>query len=111
MVPKGLVATFGQIAKLSGYPGHARQVVWTLHSSSKKYKLPWHRIINSQGKIGLPDENSKQSQRALLQSEGVEFSDYGLVDLKRFGWKPKVNAAFRRTVSMRRKEFLKLMKP
>jgi methylated-DNA-protein-cysteine methyltransferase related protein len=90
MVPKGKVASYGQIAKLAGFPGQARQVVWTLHSSSKRNKLPWHRIINSQGKIGLADEY-RNRQRLLLEKEGVEFDQYGKIDLKAFGWKPSIS--------------------
>jgi methylated-DNA-protein-cysteine methyltransferase-like protein len=91
MVPKGKVASYGQIAKLAGFPGQARQVVWTLHSSSKKYKLPWHRIINSQGKIGIADENYRNRQKLLLQKEGVEVDASGKVSLKICAWKPAVS--------------------
>lgn len=88
-VPSGSVASYGQIAKLAGYPGHARQVVRTLHSSSKKYKLPWHRVINSQGKISLANESFFR-QKILLRKEGIEFDDSGKIDLVRFGWSPKI---------------------
>ncbi len=91
MVPEGKVAFYGQIAKLAGYPGYARQVVWALHSSSKKHKLPWHRVINSQGEIGLADEY-RNRQKLLLEKEGVEVDAYGKVDLKEFGWKPIISA-------------------
>jgi methylated-DNA-protein-cysteine methyltransferase-like protein len=90
MVPKGRVATYGQIAKVAGFSGHARQVVWTLHSSTKKYKLPWHRIINSQGKIGLIRDLDYLRQKNFLEREGIEFDRYGKVDLKVFQWKPKL---------------------
>jgi methylated-DNA-protein-cysteine methyltransferase-like protein len=86
-VPRGRVATYGQIARVAGFPGHARQVVWALHSSSRKKKLPWHRVINSQGKIGLPEGRGRSRQKALLLREGVEVDAYGRIDLKRFGWK------------------------
>lgn len=86
-VPRGRVATYGQVARLAGYPGSARQVVWALHSSSRKHRLPWHRVINSQGKIGLPEGRGRSRQKALLVREGVEVDPYGRVDLKRFGWK------------------------
>lgn len=90
MVPKGRVATYGQIARVAGFPGHARQVVWTLHSSTRKYKLPWHRIINSQGKIGLIRDLDRLRQKTFLEREGVGFDRYGKVDLKIFLWKPKM---------------------
>jgi methylated-DNA-protein-cysteine methyltransferase-like protein len=94
-VPRGRVATYGQIARLAGFPAHARQVVWALHSSSKKHKLPWHRVINSQGRIGLPGERARARQKALLSREGVEVDAYGKVDLARFGWKPSQAAVKR----------------
>ena len=91
MVPKGKVASYGQVAKLAGYPGYARQVVWALHSSSKKHQLPWHRIINSQGKIGLTDEH-RNRQKLLLEKEGIEVDAYGKVDLNEFAWKPVISS-------------------
>ncbi len=77
-VPKGKVATYGDIAYAAGYPGAARQVAWALHTSSNG--LPWHRIVGADGKILLPGEGGFE-QRMRLRSEGVEF--IGLrVDMK-----------------------------
>ena len=86
-VPSGRVATYGQIAALAGNPRGARQVVRLLHSSSRSLNLPWHRIINSRGRISLPFP-ADQEQRLLLESEGVEFGIGGTVDLGRFGFVP-----------------------
>ncbi len=83
-VPPGKVASYGQIARWAGYPGHSRQVARILHSSSQKYDLPWHRIINSQGKISLPEPGYSR-QRMLLQEEGISFSETGKVCLKDYG--------------------------
>jgi methylated-DNA-protein-cysteine methyltransferase-like protein len=69
-VPKGKVATYGDIAYAAGYPGAARQVAWALHTSSKG--LPWHRIVGADGKILLPGEGGFE-QRMRLRAEGVEF--------------------------------------
>jgi methylated-DNA-protein-cysteine methyltransferase-like protein len=52
-IPRGKIATYGQSAACAGNPRAARQVVWTLNSSSRKDKLPWHRVINSKGQISL----------------------------------------------------------
>ncbi len=77
-VPRGKVATYGDVAYAAGFPGAARQVSWALHSSKG---LPWHRIIGSNGKILLGGELGFE-QRMRLQAEGVTF--IGLrVDLKR----------------------------
>ena len=88
-IPKGKVATYGKIAAYAGNPRAARQVVRTLHSSSVKEKLPWHRVINSQGKISLPVGNGYELQKALLESDGVVFGLGDKVDLKKYLWAPK----------------------
>ena len=67
-IPKGKVATYGQIAALAGSPRAARQVVRILHSSSEKYDLPWHRVVNSQGKISLKPNQGYEIQKALLSN-------------------------------------------
>jgi methylated-DNA-protein-cysteine methyltransferase-like protein len=85
-IPRGKVASYGQIAALAGNPRGARAVIWLLHSSSDKEKLPWHRVINSRGTISLQPGQGYEEQRALLESEGVEFGLQGKIDLKRFQW-------------------------
>lgn len=83
-IPSGKVMTYGQIARLAGSPRAARQVVRVLHSMSKKYKLPWHRVINSKGQIAIKDDESFHEQMLNLQIEGIEVSPNGMVDLERF---------------------------
>ena len=87
-IPAGRVATYGQIAALAGNPRAARQVVRVLHSCSKKERLPWHRVVNREGRISLPPLGGLEEQRALLMREGVEFDDAGRIDLRRFLWRP-----------------------
>ena len=86
-IPKGKVLTYGKIAKLAGNPRAARQVAWTLNSSTEKYNLPWHRVINSKGRIALNSEEGRNQQKYLLIKEGVEFSDEYKIDLNKFLWK------------------------
>ncbi len=86
-IPTGKVLTYGFIAKLAGNPRAARQVSWTLHSSSKKYNLPWHRVINSKGIIALKSIEDRKYQKNLLEQEGITFSDEFRVDLKKYLWK------------------------
>lgn len=86
--PKGKVATYGQIAAMAGSPRAARQVVRALHSSSKKEKLPWHRVINSQGKIGLKEYQGYDLQKAMLEKEGIIFGINDIIDLTKFQWNP-----------------------
>ncbi len=85
-IPSGKVATYGQVAAMAGSPRGARQVVRTLHSSSDKEGLPWHRVINSKGMISLPPGRGFELQQRLLEDEGVEFDRKGRVDLERFLW-------------------------
>lgn len=84
-VPAGKVATYGQIARFCGKPAGARQVSRILHSCSEKHSLPWHRIINSQGKVSLPNEWG-EIQTCLLLEEGIKFSNSGVIDLKVHGF-------------------------
>jgi methylated-DNA-protein-cysteine methyltransferase-like protein len=86
-IPKGKVATYGEVAEASGHPGAARQVVWALRAGSKSRNkpVPWHRVLGAGGKIRLPGEAGLE-QRLRLRSEGVEFRG-DRVDLARCGYK------------------------
>jgi len=88
-IPKGSVATYGQIADLAGLPGYARQVGYALHAIPDGLDVPWHRVINSKGMISLRSTGPfDQVQRSLLEAEGVEFSKNGRVSLAIFQWVP-----------------------
>lgn len=69
-IPRGKVATYGQVARAAGYPGAARQVVWALQGA---YALPWHRVLGAGGRIRLPG-HAGHEQRLKLELEGVAFS-------------------------------------
>ena len=69
MVPHGHVSSYGAIAQAAGFPGAARQVAWTLHSS---VGLPWHRIVGAGGEIKLRGDSAIE-QRLRLEAEGVTF--------------------------------------
>ncbi|MGH9601983.1 MAG: MGMT family protein, partial [Terriglobales bacterium] len=79
-IPRGKVATYGQIARAAGFPGAARQVAWALHSSQG---LPWQRVVGSRGKILLRGESALE-QRLRLENEGVAFAG-GRVRMERHG--------------------------
>ena len=87
-IPRGKVATYGQIAAYAGNPRGARQVVRILHSSSRKDKLPWHRVVNSKGKIALKPNYGFEIQKGLLRKEGVKFDDNDTIDFDRYLWSP-----------------------
>lgn len=85
-VPRGKVVTYGQLAKLSGLGRAARYVGTTLKKLPKNSKLPWHRVVNAQGKISFPPSHPHfTTQKHLLEGEGVEFN-MGKIDLRRFKW-------------------------
>jgi methylated-DNA-protein-cysteine methyltransferase-like protein len=86
-IPKGEVATYGQVARLAGNPNGARQVVRVLWSQSDKERLPWHRIISARGHIALTGGGFRM-QRSLLKQEGVKVAADGTTDLKRYQWSP-----------------------
>lgn len=81
-IPHGYVMTYGQIAVFAGNPRGARQVSRILHGMSVKFNLPWHRVINSKGKISLPGELGNR-QRTLLEQEGILFVN-DAIDLKKY---------------------------
>jgi methylated-DNA-protein-cysteine methyltransferase-like protein len=93
-IPRGKVATYGQIAALAGNPRGARQVAWVLHAMSDKHKLPWQRVINREGTISLPRYGGYELQRALLVKEGVKFDFDDRIDLARYQWHPKRTKKF-----------------
>lgn len=83
-IPRGRVMTYGQVAKAAGSPRAARQVVWVLHSMSRKHSLPWHRVVNAKGRIAIAEESTAEDQRILLEDEGVEISSQGFVLLEKY---------------------------
>jgi len=86
-IPGGRVMSYGQIAKLAGKPRSARAVGWLLHSCTRSHKLPWQRVINSQGKISFSWSTGQfQKQKNLLKKEGVVVSENGCVNLKIYAW-------------------------
>ncbi|MFX0171940.1 MAG: MGMT family protein [Candidatus Hodarchaeota archaeon] len=85
-IPKGKVATYGQIATYAGNPRASRQVAWLLHSSSRKENLPWHRVINSRGRISLPQNGGYEMQKSLLEQEGIKFNKNDTIDLNQYLW-------------------------
>jgi methylated-DNA-protein-cysteine methyltransferase related protein len=88
-IPVGRVMTYGQIARVAGSPRAARQVVRVLHSMSRKYQLPWHRVVNSKGQIALQDDASYHEQRLSLESEGIEVGLNGVIDLTKYQYRPE----------------------
>lgn len=85
-IPRGHVLTYGEVARLAGMSRAARRVSLAMRRAPRSMKLPWHRVINAQGKISFPqDSTGYQRQKELLQQEGVVFLN-GKIDLQRFGY-------------------------
>ncbi len=86
-IPRGKIATYGQIARLAGLPNGARQVGYALHNLDDNSDVPWHRVVSHRGRISLPAASPSSSmQRALLETEGVEFNPDGTISLQKFLW-------------------------
>ncbi len=86
-IPRGKVATYGQVADLAGLPGHARLVGYALHALPDGFDVPWQRVLNARGEVSprvIPGADGHQ--RAVLEREGVVFDGKGRVDLERCRW-------------------------
>lgn len=87
LIPPGRVATYGEVARQAGLPRGARRVGRALRGLPEDTRIPWHRVINAQGRISLPQGSASQyTQRERLEAEGVVFRPNKSVDLRRFGW-------------------------
>src|SRR6476646_11170232 len=91
-IPRGAVATYGQVAELAGIPGGARVAGAALKTSRPEDRLPWQRVIGKAGKlrgrIAIYDPVGAAIQRGLLEKERVTISDAGVIQLDRYGWLP-----------------------
>jgi methylated-DNA-protein-cysteine methyltransferase related protein len=90
-IPRGRVATYGQVAEIAGLEGHARQVGYALHNLPESSRIPWHRVVNARGEISArTGGDSHELQRMLLEAEGVELDLRGRMDLAKVRWKLRV---------------------
>ena len=86
-IPPGQVATYGQIAEILGSPRAARTVGWALHALPEGLDIPWHRVINREGRMSTSQHPQGHGrQRDLLEREGVQFDEQGRVNLQIHGW-------------------------
>lgn len=88
-IPKGRLATYGQIAKEAGLPRHARHVGHALRALPNGTKLPWHRVLSASGQVALRPGDSANVQIKRLRSEGIEISAKGRVRLVQYRWNPE----------------------
>ena len=86
-IPKGKVATYGQVARLCGNPRMSRQVGWALHVNPEPYVTPCHRVVNREGKVAPSFAfGGEDVQKGLLVAEGVSFVDDYTVDMEKCKW-------------------------
>jgi methylated-DNA-protein-cysteine methyltransferase related protein len=88
-IPRGRVATYGQIADLAGIPGQARRVGYALSALPDGTAVPWQRVINAKGEISLRHAGGEKLQRKLLRAEGVLAARDGKIPMNRYQWRPK----------------------
>jgi methylated-DNA-protein-cysteine methyltransferase-like protein len=94
-IPRGRVATYGQVAELAGLAGHARQVGYALHALPEDNRVPWQRVVNARGEVSARVEPFMENvQRSMLEEEGVEFGLGDRLDLGRYRWRPTSDRAF-----------------
>ena len=90
-IPRGRVATYGQVARLADLPGHARQVGYALAALPDGSRLPWHRVVNAKGEVSERRDGGGAAglQRARLEREGVRFDARGRMRLADVRWRPR----------------------
>ena len=99
-IPRGRVATYGQVAAEAGMPHAPRVAGYALHHLPPGSAVPWHRVVAAGGRLSLGklDPSSAITQRLRLEHEGVRFDGRGCVDMERYAWQPRSPRA-RRLVS------------
>jgi methylated-DNA-protein-cysteine methyltransferase related protein len=94
-IPKGRVATYGQVARLAGFPGQARLVGYALSALDDRTRIPWQRVVNARGQISPRRGEGPEGllQRLWLRREGVRFDAKNRIRLARFRWRPRGHGA------------------
>jgi methylated-DNA-protein-cysteine methyltransferase related protein len=87
-IPKGWVATYGQVAAMAGMPRRARLVGRVLQQLDAKSDVPWHRVVNAKGEVSFSHSRngSDALQQRLLKKEGIKFDARNRFNLERFRW-------------------------
>lgn len=89
LIPRGKVATYGDVARHAGLANAARRVGMALRQLPPDTRIPWHRVVNAQGRISLPAGSASQLvQRERLEAEDVVFGSGQRIDLARYRWQP-----------------------
>jgi methylated-DNA-protein-cysteine methyltransferase-like protein len=91
-VPRGRVATYGQVARVAGLGDHARLVGYALAALPRGTTVPWHRVINARGTVSRRRSGDSLSQRVALEREGVRFDARDRTSFVTYGWRPRAAA-------------------
>lgn len=88
-IPRGRVTTYGTVARIAGLPGQPRLVGYALSALPDGTAVPWHRVINAQGRLSLERSglSAGLTQRMRLEREGIRVDAAGRVSLSKFGWR------------------------
>jgi len=90
-IPRGRVISYGQLAELAGLPRAPRQAGYAMAALPSGSRVPWQRVVNARGEISpRRDPGGEWVQRVLLEREGIEFDATGRIDLRRYGWRPRI---------------------
>lgn len=87
-IPRGRVATYGQVARLAGLSGQPRLVGYALHALRAGTSVPWQRVVNARGIISTRARHDTR-QRQILEGEGIQFDLQGRISLASFQWRPR----------------------
>jgi methylated-DNA-protein-cysteine methyltransferase-like protein len=89
LIPPGNVATYGDVARHAGLSGAARRVGRALRGLPEDTRIPWHRVINAQGKLVVPGGSvAQERQRTRLEREGIQFRGNTVLNLRSCRWQP-----------------------
>lgn len=89
LIPRGKVATYGQIARMIGAPRSSRAVGYALHANPRPGVIPCHRVVNREGRLAPAFAfGGPEIQAQLLESEGIEVGEDFVVDLEKYLWQP-----------------------
>jgi methylated-DNA-protein-cysteine methyltransferase related protein len=95
-IPRGKVATYGQVAEIAGRPRQPRLVGYALRALPENAGVPWHRVVNAAGAVsrrsGGPSGYEETFQHALLKQEGIRFDSHGRLDLEECRWRPRIRS-------------------
>lgn len=101
-IPRGKIASYGQVADLAGLHGHARQVGYALHATPDEVDIPWQRVVNAKGEISpRSDPMMEGVQQSILEAEGVEFDLNGRIRLSLYRWEPRLHCVASRPTARR----------